>query len=78
MKKDKNLIDIRTTGMTLGEVMDFVEWYAGRNPDYEIFMDGDAYAIVARKRVSTARSGTRRVGTACPSQTYTPTISETI
>lgn len=46
----KVLIDIRTCDLTLSEVMAEVARYQSEMPDYEVFMDGDAYAIVARPR----------------------------
>lgn len=50
MEPDKVLIDIRTTELTLAQVMAEVERFQKEYPDHEIFMDGDAYAIVARRR----------------------------
>ncbi len=50
--KDTVLIDLKTTTLTLGEVMSRIEGYK-QDPLYrncEIFMDGDRYAIVARPR----------------------------
>ena len=49
MEPDKILIDIRTCELTLSEVMKQIEIWKKEMPDHEIFMDGDAYAIVARK-----------------------------
>ena len=48
------LIDIRTCDLTLSEVMAEVAHYQSEMPDHEVFMDGDAYAIVARPRRATA------------------------
>ena len=42
--------DIRTSPYTLSEMMYFISQAHGRWPDCEIFMDGDEYAIVARRR----------------------------
>jgi hypothetical protein len=50
---DKILIDIRKSDLTLGEVLARIEQYK-QDPEYrdcEIFLDGDAYAIVARRKV---------------------------
>lgn len=47
---DRILLDIRTCELTLGQVLKKVEAWAKALPDCEIFMDGDAYAIVARRR----------------------------
>lgn len=43
-------IDIRTCNMTMKQVMAEVERLQREHPDQEIFMDGDAYAIVGRTR----------------------------
>lgn len=50
MIPDEILIDIRTTDLTLAQVMEEVARFIAERPDDDIFMDGDAYAIVARKR----------------------------
>lgn len=46
------LIDIRTCDLTLSQVMEAVRLFAFALPRHEIFMDGDAYAIVARARTN--------------------------
>ena len=46
------LIDIRTCELTLSQVMTEIAKLQSEYPDYEIFMDGDAYAIVARARTN--------------------------
>ncbi len=51
MEPDKILIDIRTCELTLSEVMTEIVRLQAEYPDHEIFMDGDAYAIVARRRI---------------------------
>ena len=43
----KVLIDIRTSDMKLSEVMAFIDRWKAENPGKEIWLDGDAYAIVA-------------------------------
>lgn len=51
--KDRVLIDLNDTNLTLGEVLGRVESYQN-DPEYmncEIFMDGDRFAIVARWKV---------------------------
>lgn len=48
---DRIIIDIATCERTLSEVMALIRGWQRVLPDHEIFMDGDAYAIVARKRV---------------------------
>lgn len=50
MIPDRIFIDIRTCGYTLGEMMLEVERLKITYPEYEIFMDGDAFAIVGRVR----------------------------
>lgn len=50
MEPDRIFIDIRTCGLTLGQVMREVERLQADYPEYEIFMDGDAFAIVGRRR----------------------------
>lgn len=45
---DRILIDMATCEHTLSEVMALVRGWKKVLPDHEIFMDGDAYAIVAR------------------------------
>ena len=42
--------DIRTSPYTLAETMYLISQAQGRWPGYEIFMDGDSYAVVARRR----------------------------
>lgn len=51
MEPDSILIDIKTCGMTLQQVTDKANSYMKEHPDYEVFMDGDAYSIVARRRM---------------------------
>ena len=46
MKGIVKLIDIRTCDMKLSEVMAFIDRWKAENPGKEIWMDGDAYAIV--------------------------------
>lgn len=47
---DTVYIDIRNCGLTLGQMMAEVGKLIREHPDEEIFMDGDAFAIVGRKR----------------------------
>lgn len=47
MKGLEVLIDIRTCDMTLSEVMAYIDKWKAENPGREIWLDGDAYAIVA-------------------------------
>ena len=47
---DRVFIDIRTCDLTLSQVMSEIARLQSEHPEYEIFMDGDAYAIVGRRR----------------------------
>ena len=47
-------IDIRTCDMTLSEVMREIGRIQAENPDQEIIMDGDMYAIIGRPREAEA------------------------
>lgn len=51
MIPDVVYIDIRTCDLTLSQVMAEVARLQSEHPEQEIFMDGDAYAIVGRRRV---------------------------
>lgn len=51
MESDKIFIDIKTCGLTLAQVLEEVERLKKEYPDYEIFLDGDAYAVVGRRRI---------------------------
>lgn len=48
--KDIVMIPIRTCGFTLAQMMTAIKWMQKEFPNREIFMDGDAYAIVGRVR----------------------------
>ena len=50
---DEILIDIRSTEMSMMEVLSRIDQYKQdpRYQNYEIFLDGDRYAIVARPKV---------------------------
>ncbi|MCK9323559.1 MAG: hypothetical protein RBR05_03000 [Candidatus Methanomethylophilaceae archaeon] len=50
MEADKIFIDIRTSELTLSQVRAEIKRIQSENPGYEIFLDGDAHAIVGRKR----------------------------
>ena len=47
---DRVFIDIRTCDLTLSQVMNEIAKLQSEYPEYEIFMDGDSYAIVGRRR----------------------------
>ena len=51
MEYDKIFIDIRTSELTLSEVLREIKKIQDENPDYEIFLDGDAHAIAGRIRI---------------------------
>ena len=51
MEPDKVFIDIRTCDLTLSQVMARIITLQAEHPEQEIFMDGDAYAIVGRRRM---------------------------
>ena len=44
------VIDVRTCGLVLSEVMRMIEEYKEANPDREVWLDGDMYAVVSRPR----------------------------
>lgn len=44
------LIDIRRSDLRLGEVMTVIKDFVTENPDREVWMDGDMYAIVSAPR----------------------------
>ena len=47
---DTVYIDIMTSDLTLSQMMAEIDRLIREHPDQEIFMDGDAYAIVGRTR----------------------------
>ena len=50
MEPDRIFIDVKTSDLTLSQVLAEVEWIKKEYPQYDIFMDGDLYAIVGRRR----------------------------
>ncbi len=52
--KDRILMDVRTCGLTMQQMMAEIERLIRENPDEEVFLDGDLYAIVARPRRCTS------------------------
>ncbi len=48
------LVDIRTSELTLSDVMQLIEDYRINHPDKEVWMDGDMYAIVSMDRKAMA------------------------
>ena len=51
MEIDKIFIDIRTSELTLSQVLQEIQRIQVENPEYEIFLDGDAHAIAGRRRI---------------------------
>jgi hypothetical protein len=51
LEPDKIFIDIRTSELTLAQVLQEIQRISAENPDYEIFLDGDAHAIAGRRRI---------------------------
>jgi hypothetical protein len=47
---DEVFIDLRTCELTMSQVMAEIQRLKEEHPEYEIFMDGDAYAIVGKRR----------------------------
>lgn len=56
MQPDHVYIDIRTCDLTLSQMMARIAELQEEHPDQEIFMDGDAYAIVGRDRIQGVRA----------------------
>ncbi|MDR3075558.1 MAG: hypothetical protein LBU30_05955 [Candidatus Methanoplasma sp.] len=50
MEPDTIFIDIRTSKLTLAQALQEIQRIQAENPDYEIFLDGDAHAIAGRKK----------------------------
>ena len=50
MEPDTVYIDIRTCDLTLSQMMAEIHRLQSEHPEQEIFMDGDSYAIVGRRR----------------------------
>ncbi len=59
MEGDVVFIDIRTCGLTLSQALAEIERIKAKNPEFEIFMDGDRYAIVGRRRSRWGAEGSR-------------------
>ena len=55
MEQDRILIDLHTCELTRSQFMEQVNGFIRAMPDFEIFLDGDAYALVARRRPSNNR-----------------------
>lgn len=50
MATDRIIVDLKTCGMTLTEALAEIRKEALANPNEDIFVDGDAHAIVGRRR----------------------------
>jgi len=50
LDSDKIFIDIRTSELTLAQVLDEIQRLQAENPEYEIFLDGDTHSIAGRIR----------------------------
>ncbi|AMK13135.1 hypothetical protein AUP07_0075 [methanogenic archaeon mixed culture ISO4-G1] len=50
MEPDRIFIDFHKEKLTMVQVIEAVNRLQKEYPEYEIFMDGDAYAIVGRRR----------------------------
>ena len=48
------IVDVMTSGLRLSEVMKVIEEYKEANPDKEVWLDGDMYAIVSMPREAVA------------------------
>lgn len=56
-RKDRGIeivVDVRTCDLRLSEVMKVIEVYKEANPDKEVWLDGDMYAIVSMPREAVA------------------------
>lgn len=51
MEADRVFIDVKTCKMNLSEVLIEIKRLQAENPDYDIFLDGDAHAIVGRRKL---------------------------
>jgi hypothetical protein len=51
LEADRVFIDIKTCKMTLSEVLIEIKRLQAENPEYDIFLDGDAHAIVGRRKL---------------------------
>ena len=48
--KQIKLIDIETCDCTMSQLMNLIGEYRKLLPEYDVFVDGQEYAVVARKR----------------------------
>lgn len=51
MEPDILFIDIRTCGLTLSEALAEIRRIQAENPDYDVFLDGDAHAVIGRRKL---------------------------
>ena len=52
MMRDVVMIPIETCDFTLDQMMTAIRWMQKTFPDREIFLDGDSYSIMGRRRSS--------------------------
>ncbi|HKM13787.1 MAG TPA: hypothetical protein VJY42_02575 [Candidatus Methanomethylophilaceae archaeon] len=50
MEEDKVFIDIATSRLTVADTLKEIKRLQIEYPDYEIFLDGDAHAIIGRRK----------------------------
>lgn len=50
MENDKVFIDVAISRLTVAETLEEIKRLQIKYPDYEIFLDGDAHAIVGRRK----------------------------
>lgn len=56
-RKDEGIevvVDVSACGLVLSEVMRMIEEYKEANPDRDVWLDGDMYAIVSKPREAVA------------------------
>ncbi len=49
---DRIIVDLKTCSMTLTQALKTIEKESRANPNEDIFLDGDAHAIVGRRHAS--------------------------
>lgn len=58
MMKDRILIDLKQSDLTMHEVIRFIEsWNREHGPEEAAFLDGDAFAIVCKRHTVTTIYG---------------------
>jgi hypothetical protein len=54
------IIDIKTSDLTLSQVLAVVDEYKRAHPDLDVFVDGDLYQVVSRRRFDSKPDSSRR------------------